>query len=86
MKADKTDPSPHVDEMLALLGNQSGSIPFYAIFPAGTPNEPILLDGLFTSPRPILDALKKAGPSKDSIQVASVDGVVKAPPTQSSLR
>jgi len=45
------------------LGNKSGSIPFYAIFPAQNPNEPILLDGVFSSPKPFIEALKRAGPS-----------------------
>ena len=74
LKADKTHPAPEVDELLELLGNKGGSIPFYAIFPAGNPNKPILLDGVFTSPKPIVDALKKAGPSKGVMQVA--DGTV----------
>ncbi len=66
LKADKTHPAPEVDELLQLLGNKGKSIPFYAIFAAGNPNKPILLDGVFTSPNPILDALRKAGPSKGS--------------------
>ncbi len=74
LKADKTHPAPEVDKLLELLGNKGGSIPFYAIFPAGNPNKPILLDGVFTSPKPIVDALKKAGPSKGVMQVA--DAVV----------
>ena len=74
LKADKTHPAPEVDKLLELLGNKGGSIPFYAIFPAGNPNKPILLDGVFTSPKPIVDALKKAGPSKGVMQVA--DGTV----------
>jgi thiol:disulfide interchange protein DsbD len=63
LKADKTQPSPEIDELLALLGNKGRSIPFYAVFPAVAPNKPILLDGLFTSPGPILQALRAAGPS-----------------------
>jgi len=66
LKADKTQPAPEVDELLQRLGNKAGSIPFYAVFPAGNPNTPILLDGMFTSPQPILDALEKAGPSRRS--------------------
>ena len=45
LKADKTQPSPEIDDFLRRLGNKAGSIPFYAIFPAGNPNQPILLDG-----------------------------------------
>lgn len=76
LKADKTHPAPEVNEMLALLGNKGGSIPFYAVFPAGSPNQPVLLDGVFTSPKPILDALKQAGPSKGVTQVVTVAGMV----------
>ena len=60
LKADKTYPAPEVDDFLRRLGNKSGSIPFYAIFPGGDPNKPILLDGLLTSPKPIIEAMKKA--------------------------
>ena len=31
LKADKTHPAPEVDELLRLLGNKAGSIPFYAL-------------------------------------------------------
>ncbi|MCI0493262.1 MAG: thioredoxin family protein, partial [Planctomycetes bacterium] len=60
LKADKTQPAPEVDALLRKLGNKAGSIPFYAVFPAANPNRPILLDGMFTSPLPILNALRKA--------------------------
>lgn len=60
LRADKTRPAPAVDALLRQLGNKAGSIPFYAVFPAGNPNKPIVLDGMFTSPRPILQALRKA--------------------------
>jgi len=63
LKADKTHAAPEADTLLKALGNKSKSIPFYAIFPAGHPNEPIVLDGLFVSPKPILDALNQAGAS-----------------------
>ena len=74
LKADKTTSAPEVDDLLRQLGNKSGSIPFYAIFPAGNPNKPILLDGVFTSPQPIIDALKKAGPSLTTDAVAQQRG------------
>ena len=60
LRADKTRPAPEVDRLLEQLGNKSGAIPFIAIFPAGSPNKPILLDGVFTSPKPFLEALEKA--------------------------
>jgi hypothetical protein len=65
LKADKTYAAPEVDDVLRRLGNKSGSIPFYAIFPGDNPNKPILLDGLLTSPRPIIEAMKRALPTKD---------------------
>lgn len=60
LKADMTQPAAESVDFLRRLGNKSGSIPFYAIFPADDPNRPLTLDGLFTSPAPILDALSKA--------------------------
>ena len=65
VKADKTGAAPEVDELLRSLGNKSAAIPFYAIFPAGDPNRPILLHSVFTSPAEIIDALRRAGPSKN---------------------
>ena len=62
IKADKSLAEKEVDELLRKLGNTRGAIPFYAIFPAGRPNEPILLDGLLTQKR-ILEALQQGGPS-----------------------
>lgn len=64
VKADKTSSAPEVDELLHSLGNAAGAIPFYAVFPAGEPNRPILLDGILTPGR-ILDELRRAGPSKN---------------------
>jgi thiol:disulfide interchange protein len=61
LRADKTKPAPEVDETLRRLGNEAASIPFYAIFPSNSSNKPILLDGLITSPEPILQAFRDAG-------------------------
>ncbi len=75
LRADKTRPAPEVDRLLEQLGNKSGSIPFYAIFPAGRPNKPILLDGVFTSPNPFLEAFERAlAPSVDGEPLAKSDG------------
>jgi hypothetical protein len=61
LKADKTHGAPEADALLRKLGNESGSIPFYAIFPGGGSNDEIItLDGIYTSPTPIVDALKQA--------------------------
>ena len=64
VKADKTRTTPEVDALLHSLGNAAGAIPFYAIFPAGEPNKPILLNGILTPSR-ILGELRRAGPSKN---------------------
>ena len=64
MKADKTKKSdwPEIDELLIILGNPSRQIPFYAIFPAGRPNDPIVMDGLYTSPAAFIKKLKEVAP------------------------
>ena len=63
-RADKTRPAPEVDETLRHLGNKAASIPFYAIFPGDPSRKPILLDGLLTSPGPVVEAVRQAGPSR----------------------
>jgi thiol:disulfide interchange protein DsbD len=63
LRADKTGPAPAVDATLRRLGNKAASIPFYAIFPSNSPSRPLLLDGLLTSPAPVVKALQQAGPS-----------------------
>lgn len=63
IKADKAHGAEEVNALLEKLGNISGAIPFYAIFPASDPTRPILMDGLLTK-RKVLDALKRAGPSQ----------------------
>ena len=64
LRADKQHQALQVNRLLEQLGNKSGSIPFYAIFPAGSPNKPILLGaGPHTSPKPFLEAFEKAGVS-----------------------
>ena len=67
LRADKTKPAPEVDETLHRLGNKVASIPFYAIFPSDSSSTPILLDGLLTSPDPIVNALREAGPSRPTM-------------------
>ena len=61
LKADKTEPAPEVDQLLRQLGNNSASIPFYAVFPDKNPAQPITLDGIFSSPEAFIDALKNDG-------------------------
>lgn len=66
LKADKTHSAPEVEELLQLLGNKGGSIPFYAIFPADNPNKPILVDGVIASPAQIIAKFKTAGGTEDA--------------------
>ena len=61
MIADWTEPSDLVQDALNRL--QSNSIPILAIYPAGKPNEPIILRDIVTQ-QEVLDALQMAGPSK----------------------
>ena len=61
-EADMTSPPADHAELLRKL-NQSGSVPVIAIFPADRPNEPIVFANGYTQTQ-ILDALRKAGPSK----------------------
>jgi thiol:disulfide interchange protein len=78
LKADKTREAPEVDALLKELGNTSGGIPFYAIFP-GNGGRPILHDKSLLTQGQIAEMLRQAGPSKvqakssDSVQTASAN-------------
>ncbi len=61
-EADMTSPPADHADLLRKL-NQSGSVPVIAIFPADRPNEPIVFANGYTQTQ-ILEALRKAGPSK----------------------
>lgn len=73
MKADKTKKSdwPEIDELLISLGNPSRQIPFYAIFPAGRPNEPILMNGVFASPAAFIRKLEESLPKTAGTETAA---------------
>jgi thiol:disulfide interchange protein len=60
LKADWTRGDPEITEMLEILGGKQ--VPVIAIFPAGNPNEPLILRGWYTKDS-LLEELKKAGPS-----------------------
>lgn len=62
MKADLTEESEETDNLLKVQ-LQSSSIPILAIYPAQSPNSPIILRDVVQM-QDVLDALKKAGPSK----------------------
>jgi thiol:disulfide interchange protein len=71
LKADWTHGDPEVTAMLELLGAKQ--VPVIAIFPAGTPNNPIrFLDG-YTKAL-LLEALEKAGPSKPGLAASAARG------------
>ena len=54
IKADKTQESPEIDQLLVELGNTGRGIPFYAVYP-GRGGDPITFDGLITQQQ-VLDA------------------------------
>jgi suppressor for copper-sensitivity B len=62
VKADWTDSNPAIESKLAELNSRS--IPVLAIYPAGKPEEVIILRDVVTQQQ-VLEALKKAGPSQD---------------------
>jgi thiol:disulfide interchange protein len=78
LRADKTKAAPDVDETLRCLDNKAAATPFYAIFPSSSSSKPILLDGLLTSPEPIVNALRQAGPSRpmfaSNLKIAPASG------------
>lgn len=61
LMADWTEPSAEIDTMLQKLGSEQ--IPVLAIFPAGRPNQPIVLMGGYTQ-NTLLEKLREAGASK----------------------
>ena len=61
--ADMTEEQPDILRLLNELGNSSGQIPYYAIYPAGKPAEPIVFGELITQGKVIAE-LQRAGPSK----------------------
>lgn len=70
LKADMTRENWEAEALLIQLGNHARSIPFLAIFPADRPNEVLVLDGPLT-PGDVLDALRRAGPSRVGQRVAA---------------
>ena len=69
IKADKTEDSPEIDQLLTELGNNAGAIPFYAIYPRGG-GEPIVLSNIITQGQ-LLNALKKAKSSDAAEELAA---------------
>ena len=69
MKADMTRDNPDAQRILKELGRESNALPYYAIFPAGDPNRPIVFDGPVTEGY-VQEKLKQAGPSKPDVMTA----------------
>ena len=71
MKADKTDPSPEIDNLLIEFGNTATAIPYYAVYRPD--EEPVHFQGNFLSPTGFM---AKAGilTSKVSPKLTPVDG------------
>ncbi|MCE9528804.1 MAG: thioredoxin family protein, partial [Planctomycetales bacterium] len=63
VEADWTEPNPELEAKLTELNSQS--IPVLAIYPAGRPQDVIILRDLVTA-KQVVEALEKAGPSKDA--------------------
>ncbi len=61
MVGDWTQRDPEISKMLRKYG-RSG-VPFYAVFPAGRPDEPIVLPEVINKSM-VIEALEKAGPSR----------------------
>ncbi|MFM7117146.1 MAG: thioredoxin family protein [Planctomycetota bacterium] len=57
LKADFTDYSPEISEILKQLGNEATAIPYYAYFRQGE-KAPVHFNGLFLTPQSFLDKLK----------------------------
>ena len=67
--ADYTRQSPEIKKLLNKLG--SISVPLTAIFPADRPNEPIVLQDIFTKAT-LLEKLREAGPSLQPVAQAQI--------------
>jgi thiol:disulfide interchange protein len=65
--ADFTETPPEMQAVIEALGGNG--VPVVAVFPAGDPNRPYVFIGGYTKQQ-LLDALREAGPSKKTEQVA----------------
>lgn len=62
LKADKTNSSPEIDQLLVELGNTTTAIPYYAVYPADG-GAPIIMEGPIT-PWQVIGALRAGGQSQ----------------------
>ncbi len=75
IKADLSEPSAETKHLLNVQ-LQSKSIPVLAIYPANAPDNPIILRDVVTKDA-VIEALKKAGPSKPSAAKVITTGLSK---------
>lgn len=73
LRADKTEPNPEADLLLRKLGNSAASIPFYAVFHPDNPTQPILLDGVYASYQPFVDAVARSSDQPDERLVSDTE-------------
>ncbi len=71
MKADNTNYPPDIQELLLKLGNKTRQLPFYAIFPAGRANKPVVMFGLYTGPGAFIDKLKELDAASNAMAVSA---------------
>lgn len=83
LKADFTDYSPEISEILKQLGNEATAIPYYAYYGKGD-TKPVHFNGLFLTPQSFLDkleeqvSLQKTATAKSEPPPASSAGRVPA--------
>jgi suppressor for copper-sensitivity B len=68
LSADWTDRNPEIGKMLEALGSKQ--VPVIAIFPAGRPNQPIVLLAGDITQKMLLGKLQEAGPSQTTAKNA----------------
>jgi suppressor for copper-sensitivity B len=76
VEADWTKPNPELEAKLTELNSQS--IPVLAIYPAGRPQDVIILRDLVTKQQ-VVEALEKAGPSKNAAKGETAEAAKKKP-------
>ncbi len=67
IKADYTNSDPNIAEDLLRFGRDG--VPLNVIYPAGRPNEPIVLPTILTK-NTVIEALKQAGPSQNDAPIS----------------
>jgi thiol:disulfide interchange protein DsbD len=67
LKGDWTRKDPEITEILRR--HDRAGVPFYAVYPAGRPEEPIVLPEIINK-RLVLESLERAGPSRESARAS----------------